>query len=102
VHFLLFYETAPDYLESREAFRSAHLTHAWRAHERGELILGGVLTDPIDAAVLFFRADSPEVVEEFAKSDPYVQNGVVIGWRVRGWTTVIGDDAVNPVRPPGD
>jgi len=33
-HFLLFYETAPDYLERRPAFRADHLAHArprWRA-----------------------------------------------------------------------
>jgi hypothetical protein len=28
-----------------------------------------------------------------------VLNGLVTAWRVRQWTTVIGDDAFNPVRP---
>ncbi len=101
MHFLLFYETAPDYLERREAFRAEHLAHAWRAHERGELVLGGALADPVDGAILLFRGVGPEVAEAFARTDPYVANGVVTGWRVRGWTTVIGEDAANPVRPQG-
>ena len=42
-HFLLFYDTAPDYLERRGAFRGAHLALAWAAAERGELVLGGAL-----------------------------------------------------------
>jgi len=99
VHYLLFYETAPDYLERREAYRAAHLAHAWEAHARGELVLGGALTDPVDGAILFFQGDSPEAAEAFARSDPYVKNGVVTSWSVRGWTTVIGDEAANPIRP---
>ena len=43
-----------------------------------------------------FRAE-PAV--EFAKADPYVRNGLVTRWRVREWTTVVGDAASTPVRP---
>ena len=35
------------------------------------------LADPVDTAVLLFKADSPEVPEAFAKADPYVLNGLV-------------------------
>ena len=35
MHYLLFYETAPDYLARRPQFRAAHLALAWQAHERG-------------------------------------------------------------------
>ncbi len=31
MHYLLFYETAPDYLERRSQFRTEHLTLAWQA-----------------------------------------------------------------------
>jgi uncharacterized protein len=41
--------------------------------------------------VLVFRGSSPEVAESFARSDPYVNNGLVTRWRVRKWTTVIGN-----------
>lgn len=37
--------------------------------------------------------------ESFANNDPYVREGLVTIWRVRSWTTVVGDDAATPVRP---
>jgi len=98
-HFLLFYELAPDYLERRAALRDAHLEKAWAASARGELLLGGALADPIDGAVLLFEGESEAVAEAFARSDPYVTNGLVTGWRVRRWTTVAGEQAATPVRP---
>jgi uncharacterized protein YciI len=97
-HWLLFYDVASDYLERRQQFRAAHLAHAWRAVERGDLVLGGALADPADMAVLLFRAESAEVATAFAREDPYVLNGLVDAFRVREWTTVIGPDAVTPLR----
>src|SRR5579862_3040906 len=98
VHFLLFYDFVPDYLERRGAFRREHLGLAWQAQERGELILGGALADPIDQGVLLFQGESPDVARRFAESDPYVKNGLVARWRVRPWTTVVGAQAATPVR----
>jgi uncharacterized protein YciI len=43
--------------------------------------------------VLLFRGDSPAAAENFAKSDPYVLNGLIKDWRVREWTTVVGPAA---------
>jgi uncharacterized protein YciI len=99
VHYLLFYDVVEDYESRRAAYRAAHLALAWRAHERGELVLGGALTDPVDGAVLLFQGDSPRVAEEFARTDPYVVNGLVRSWYVREWTTVVGAGAATPVRP---
>ncbi len=97
-HYLLIYELADDYLDRRPRYRAEHLGRAWDAHARGELVLGGALSDPADTAVLFFQGDSPEVAEAFARADPYVQNGLVRSWRVREWLTVVGTDAATPVR----
>jgi hypothetical protein len=99
MHFLLFYDVAADYLARRGDFRDAHLAKAWDSHGRGELLLGGALADPVDGAVLLFNAESADVVEAFARTDPYVLNGLVTSWRVRPWTTVAGSTAANPVRP---
>ena len=101
MHYLLTYDLAPDYLERRGAFRDEHLALGWQAHERGELVLGGALADPVDGALLLFRGDSPAAAEAFARADPYVRHGLVARWRVRPWTTVIGADAASPVRPTG-
>jgi uncharacterized protein YciI len=99
MHYLLFYEVAPDYLGRRAEFRTEHLARAWEAHARGELILGGALAEPVDGAVLLFEGDSAEVAERFAAADPYVRNGLVASWRVRPWSTVVGEGAASPVRP---
>jgi hypothetical protein len=99
MHFLLFYEVTADYAERRAEYRNEHLRLAWESWARGELILGGALTEPVDGAVLLFKADSASIVEAFAKKDPYVRNGLVTSWRVRQWMTVAGDLAATPVRP---
>lgn len=96
MHYLLFYDVSPDYLKRRPAYRSEHLQLAWNAFERGELVLGGALADPIDGAVLLFQGKSSAVAESFAKSDPYVRNGLVTRWHIRPWTTVVGEDATSP------
>lgn len=98
-HYLLLYDTAPDYLDRRAEHRGAHLGLAWEAVERGELVLGGALADPIDRAVLLFRGEDRSIAEEFARADPYVTNGLVARWHVREWTTVVGELAAAPVRP---
>jgi uncharacterized protein YciI len=97
MHYLLFYEVVGDYAERRVPLRAAHFALARRAVERGELVLGGALANPLDGAVLLFRGSSPNVAAAFAEADPYVTNGLVKRWYVREWTTVIGPDAASPV-----
>ncbi len=124
MHYLLMYDVIDDYVTARAPFRKAHLLHATAAHQRGELILGGALANPLPSspavlhegegrvestahagegsrlgAVLLFQGDSPKAVEEFAKADPYVLNGVIKSWRVREWTTVVGDNPSVHVDP---
>ena len=100
-HYLLIYDLAPDYLERRAAFREAHLALAWQSVERGDLLLGGALADPADGALLLFEGEGPEVAEAFARADPYVAAGLVTGWRVKRWTTVVGAQSSTPVYPGG-
>lgn len=124
MHYLLMYDVVDDYITARAPFRKLHLLHATAAHQRGELILGGALANlPAESAspvprghsnevpatganaasrlgaVLLFQADSPKVAEDFAKADPYVLNGLITRWRVREWTTVVGDQASVRVDP---
>ncbi|MCE9567492.1 MAG: YciI family protein [Planctomycetes bacterium] len=99
MHYLLIYDVVNDYAERRLPFRAAHLAHAQAAVARGELILGGALADPVDGAVLVFKGDSPAPAEAFANTDPYVLNGLVTKWRVRTWTTVVGEDAAVRLPP---
>ncbi|GAB7553003.1 YciI-like protein [Novosphingobium sp. 11B] len=98
-HYLLIYHLAPGYLERRAEFRAAHLDLAWQAAERGELLLGGAVEDPLDTAMLLFAGEGPEAAEAFAEADPYVTEGLVERWNVRRWVTVVGKEASVPVRP---
>ena len=100
MHYLLFYDVVPDYVERRAAFRAEHVALARAAHARGELVLGGALADPVDGAVLLFRCDSTAPIEAFVAADPYVTNGLVTRWRIRPWTTVVGDNPAVAL-PPG-
>ena len=95
-HFLLTYTLASDYLERRPQFRAEHLGHARAAVDRDELVLGGAL-DPAEEAVLLFAGENPDGAEAFARSDPYVANGLVTAWRVREWVPVVGEGAAQPV-----
>lgn len=98
MHFLLFYEFVPDYLERRAEFRAQHLQLAWQAQAKGELILGGAYANPVDGAALLFLCASREVPERFVAADPYVQSGLVTRWTLREWSTVVGREATTPVR----
>jgi len=91
MYYILFYQTIDDYIEKRKPYRDAHLAYATKAHEEGNLVLAGALADPADSAVLIFKCEASSVVENFAKNDPYVKNGLIKEWKVRSWTVVIGD-----------
>jgi uncharacterized protein YciI len=99
MHYLLFYDFSSDYLERRAQYRNEHLKLAWQSQERGDLILAGVLTDPVDGAVFIFRVEAPNIIEQFVAADPYVRNGLVTSWRVRPWSTGVGEAATSPIRP---
>ena len=81
-HFLLLYRTAPDFLDRRGQYRQEHLRLACEAAERGELLLGGALSSPIGGAALLFQGDTAAAAETFAKTDPYVLNGLIREWYV--------------------
>ena len=82
----------------RRAIRSCSRALAWDASARGELVLAGTAGDPIEGSLLLFRGEGPQVAERFAQADPYVQHGLVLGWRVLPWTTVVGETAAQPLR----
>ena len=89
MYLALFYDYVPDMLERRKAHRDAHLALVRRLHAEGRIALAGAF-QPVDGALLVFRADGPAEVEAFVKADPYVQHGLVTSWRIREWTVAVG------------
>jgi uncharacterized protein YciI len=96
-HFALVYDVVANFAERRLPFREAHLQRVRDANARGQLLLAGALGDPPDGALLVFRADASDAVEDFARADPYVLEGLVTGWRVRPWNVVIGAETAAPM-----
>lgn len=89
MHYALFYDLVDNAIEARVPYREAHIALATEAYERGFLVMAGAFTDPPDTSVLVFRANDRAAVEEFARNDPYVINGVATGWTVREWAVVL-------------
>jgi uncharacterized protein YciI len=86
---VLTYDYVADVLERRDPFRPAHLEHARDARRRGELVNVGALGSPPVGALLVFVDVPPEQVEAYARADPYVQAGLVTGYRVTPWAVVV-------------
>jgi len=95
-YYALFYHVVDGFVERRQPFREAHLSHARHAAQRGELALGGALAEPADTPLIVFRGDSPDAAKAFAEKDPYVRNGLVQRWEIRPWNVVVGTDANLP------
>lgn len=91
-YYALIYETVDDYVARRAEFREMHLHFAREVHDRGDLVLAGAFDDPVDRALLIFRVSDKSKVEEFAREDPYVVNGLVKKWEVRPWKVVVGQE----------
>lgn len=89
-HLLLEYTLSEDYLERRPQYRAEHLAMLQEATDRGVFVLGGALTEPWDRALLVWTGVERETVEEFARNDPYVKNGLVASWQIRTWAVAIG------------
>ena len=100
-YYALFYDVVDDYVARRGAFRDQHLRLAGEASRRGTIVLAGALGDPVDGALIVFRAADRSVAEEFARNDPYVTNGLVTRWEVRPWNVVVGSQADTPLPAGG-
>jgi len=89
MYYLLIYQLVDNYLEKRTAHRPNHFNHVKAAQARGEFIMGGAF-DPAEEAALLFKVEDKSIIEEFAKTDPYVIGGVVTGWTIKKWVVAIG------------
>ena len=91
-YYALLYDLVDDMVNRRVPFREEHLRLARESRERGELVLAGALTEPVDRALLVFNVDDKSKVEAFAREDPYVLNGLAKKWEIRPWNVVVGNE----------
>ena len=55
MYFVLLYEVVDDFVNRRAPFRPEHLKMVEEAHSRGELVMAGAFSDPVDGAALVFQ-----------------------------------------------
>ncbi|HEX6715323.1 MAG TPA: YciI family protein [Thermoleophilaceae bacterium] len=86
--YVLVYDYVDNIAERRAPHRPRHLDmyRKWKAE--GRVVMGGAIGDPPYGAHIVFDVEDPAVVEEFAKSDPYVLEGLVTDWRIVPWAVV--------------
>jgi uncharacterized protein YciI len=82
--YVMFYESADDYLPKAHLHGPAHRARLEQFHASGSLLLAGPLLDPQDGSAMGIFT-SRQAAEEFISGDPFVLHGVVRSWRVRPW-----------------
>lgn len=76
-----------DVLERRAPHRGDHIALVREGLADGRLLMAGALGEDPPHGGLFVFSDSADA-RAFAEADPYVQSGLVRGWRVEPWQTV--------------
>jgi uncharacterized protein YciI len=90
VKYVLLYESADDVASRAPPHFPAHLKRLEAFHARGELEMVGTFEDPqSQGSMAIFK--TREGAEEFVAGDPFVLNGVVRGYEIRGWNEIFGD-----------
>ncbi|CAF1309608.1 unnamed protein product [Rotaria magnacalcarata] len=92
---ILQYEYIADVMEKRKPYREAHLAFIGKQVEKGNVILGGAYGSPPTGALLIFRNLSSNEIEQLAKQDPYVLNGIVTKHSVEPYIAVAGDSLLS-------
>ena len=88
--FVLQYHYVDNMLQKRDPFRAGHLAHADHHIEQGYLMAGGGFLPDIKRGMLLFRCDNREIVENFAKNDPFVKGGLVTNFEIHDWGILVG------------
>lgn len=85
--YVMLYENAADFAETAPLHIKAHRARLEEFHGQGTLLMAGPFTHPEQRAMGIFT--SREAAEEFIKDDPFVLNGVVVGWEIREWREIL-------------
>ena len=93
MRYVLFYESADDVLEKAPLHYAAHSARVDEFARRGDLLLVGTFEDPVAHGSMSVFA-TREAAEEFVAGDPFVANGVVRSYAIRGWNEILGGDRV--------
>jgi uncharacterized protein YciI len=83
------YESFEDALAKAPAMVAAHIARSKELHARGTLLMAGAfLNNPQEPLSTMAIHTTREAAEEYAKGDPFVQNGLTRTWYVREWANM--------------
>jgi uncharacterized protein YciI len=86
--YVLFYTSAENVAAKAGPVFAAHRAHYEQFLARGVLLLLGTFEDAqADGSMAVFT--TRESAEEFAAADPFVLNGVVTSYQIKGWNEAI-------------
>lgn len=86
---LLFYDYIDDVLDRRAPYRDAHMQRFRDLKDKGKLVMAGAVGDPPHGATIVLRDMDDGEIADFVAADPYVDAGLVTGWRTEPWTVVV-------------
>ena len=93
--YVLSYESVPGFQPLAQQHFPAHYARLMTFRERGDLLMVGVLLEPVNGDAMGVFA-SREAAEEFVSEDPFILNKVVASWSIRPWREIFyrhGTDA---------
>jgi uncharacterized protein len=88
MHYLLLYDYVDDVAQRRAPHREAHLAHIRARQQAGHVLMAGALGDPPSGGAFVFRDTPVADIEAFVAEDPYMQAGLITGWRCEPWNLV--------------
>ena len=86
--YLLLYTYVDDMAERRGPHRDAHLAAIRAERDAGHITMAGALGTPPTGGAIAWTGVTPEEIESFTASDPYVVNGLVTSQRIERWNLV--------------
>jgi uncharacterized protein len=76
-HYMLYYNLVPDILLKRVPYKDEHMKILQELSSRGLVFVGSEVVDGFPA-VFMFEGENDDILQEWLKRDPYLQNGLVI------------------------
>ncbi len=86
--YVLLYESAGDVRSKAPMYFRAHVARWKEFQDQGTLLMIGTFANPQDEGSMAIFT-TREAAEAFARSDPFVLNGVVRRWSIREWNEAI-------------
>ena len=87
--YALKYTYVANMLEKRVPVRPAHLQFTKSFIDDKVLIAGGALLPEMEEGLLLFKGTRAQV-EDFAKNDPYVTEGLITKYTIHEWAIAVG------------